>query len=74
MFNNQFTPSNPRKVDESIVNEMAHQDERSFPPFGPQKCRDALSKVSNFSAPSLDCISWFWLKHIVVHGVSKDNK
>ena len=74
MFNNQFTPPNPRAVDETIVEEMDHQDEQFFPPFGPQECRDALSKVSNFSAPGLDHISWFWLKRIVVNGISKDNQ
>ncbi|KAI0693427.1 hypothetical protein BC835DRAFT_1276026, partial [Cytidiella melzeri] len=59
-FQEQFTPLNPRQVDASILDEIPQQEERAFPPFSKAELREALAKMSNFSAPGPDHASWFW--------------
>lgn len=64
-FQEQFTPTNPRQVDMSILDEIPQQEERTFSPITEREIREALSDTSNFSAPGPDNLSWFWLKRII---------
>ncbi|KAI0783904.1 hypothetical protein BC629DRAFT_1582498 [Irpex lacteus] len=65
VFQEQFTPKNPRQVDMSILDDIPQQEERPFNPISEREIREALSDTSNFSAPGPDNLSWFWLKRIV---------
>ncbi|GJE94756.1 hypothetical protein PsYK624_109280 [Phanerochaete sordida] len=65
VFQDQFTPANPRGVDFSVLDAMPQQDERPFAQISCAEVREALRDTSNFSAPGPDHISWFWLKRIV---------
>lgn len=64
-FQEQFTPTNPRPVDLSIVDEMSQRDERTFPPLSKRELRIALSHTSNVSAAGPDHVNWYWLKQII---------
>lgn len=66
IFQEQFTPTNPRQTDPRIVEEIPQLEERSFPPISENEIIEALRSTSNFSAPGPDHLSWFWLKQIAV--------
>lgn len=65
LFQEQFTPANPREVDLSLLDEFEQAHTREFPPMSAAEMRDALARTSNHSAPGPDHVSWYWLKHIV---------
>lgn len=44
---------------------MEQKTEQSFPPMSRSELHEALRKMSNFSAPGPDQVSWFWLKSII---------
>ncbi|KAI0091926.1 hypothetical protein BDY19DRAFT_871603, partial [Irpex rosettiformis] len=60
VFQEQFTPSNPKQVDPSIIDSIPQAEERSFPPISEREIRETLKDTSNFSAPGPDHLSWFW--------------
>ena len=65
MFQEQFTPVNPRRVDMSILEEVPQQDKRTFPRFAVSELQEALRSTSNFAAPGPDNVSRFELKRII---------
>ncbi|KAI0767934.1 hypothetical protein BC629DRAFT_1251154, partial [Irpex lacteus] len=60
VFREQFTPTNPRQVDMSLLDEMPQHEERAFAPITEREICEVLAKTSNFSAPGPDNVSWFW--------------
>ena len=61
VFQEQFTPANPRPVDRSILEEFDQMPERSFAPISAEEVVENLRECSNMSAPGPDRVSWYWL-------------
>lgn len=63
-FQTQFTPDNPRAVDETIIDDIPDVPTRDFPPIAVNEILEALEKTSNTSAPEPDRLSWYWIKRL----------
>ena len=58
----------------SFADEMDQQLEREWKPFSTTELLECLNKTSNFSAPGLDHISWYWLRKILTPVVENEDQ
>ncbi|KAI0071916.1 hypothetical protein K474DRAFT_1562907, partial [Panus rudis PR-1116 ss-1] len=57
-FQNQFTPSNPREVDLTFIQEIPQKPVRDFPSISVRELFEAIRDTSNTSAPGPDHCGW----------------
>ncbi|KAH9912419.1 uncharacterized protein B0H18DRAFT_890080, partial [Fomitopsis serialis] len=59
-FREQFTPSVPKAIDESILEELWSFEKRSFPDISNEEISENLADTSNTSVGGEDHVNWEW--------------
>ncbi|TFY55770.1 hypothetical protein EVJ58_g8043 [Rhodofomes roseus] len=63
-FREQFTPSIPKEVDKTILEEFKQFEKRPFNEISMEEIAEHLADTSNTSVGGEDHVNWEWCKHI----------